>query len=169
MRSLVRVCLTVGALSLGLLAAGCEDFDPTAIFDSEMFNTKKKLPGERRPVFPEGTPGVSEGVPPELIKGYQAPTEPEAAAKEVSNPAPKQATAEPTEPKPKPKPKAKPKVVVKPAEQSAPGAVQPKETSSQPAQSPESAPTRQAPVASGWPASPQPSGGVAWPDPPAPR
>jgi hypothetical protein len=135
MRSLVRVCLTVGALSLGLLAAGCEDFDPTAIFDSEMFNTKKKLPGERRPVFPEGTPGVSQGVPPELIKGYQAPAEPEAAAKEVS----------------------------------APGAVQPKETSSQPAQSPESAPTRQAPVASGWPASPQPSGGVAWPDPPAPR
>src|SRR5271165_7436658 len=107
MRSLVRVCLTVGALSLGLLLAGCEDFDPTAIFDSEMFNTKKKLPGERRPVFPEGTPGVSQGVPPEMVKGYQPPAEPA--------PAPKQAA---TEPEPKAKPKPKPKVVAKPAEQS---------------------------------------------------
>src|SRR5271165_2289344 len=91
MRSLVRVCLTVGALSLGLLLAGCEDFDPTAIFDSEMFNTKKKLPGERRPVFPEGTPGVSQGVPPEMVKGYQPPAEPAPAPKEAPKDASKQA------------------------------------------------------------------------------
>ena len=81
MRSFVRVGLTVGALSLGLVLAGCESFDPTAIFDSDMFSTKKKLPGERRPVFPEGTPGVPQGVPPELVKGYQAPAAPEAAPK----------------------------------------------------------------------------------------
>jgi outer membrane biosynthesis protein TonB len=175
MRSLVRVCLTAGVLSLALLLAGCEDFDPTAIFDSEMFNTKKKLPGERRPVFPEGTPGVSQGVPPEMVKGYQAPAEREAAAKDApkeapkdaSKQVPKEATAEPTEPKPKHK--AKPKVVAKPAEQSAPSAAQPNEPSSQPSQSPASAPTQQAPVASRWPDSPQPSGGVAWPDPPAPH
>ena len=47
---------------------------------AEMFNTKKKLPGERRAVFPEGTPGVPQGVPQELVKGYQPPAEPEPPA-----------------------------------------------------------------------------------------
>src|SRR5437868_8114318 len=92
----VRIGLTVGALALGLAVAGCENFDPTDIFDSEIFSSKKKLPGERRPVFPEGTPGVPQGVPPDLIKGHQAPPEPE-PAKEVEA---------------KPKPKAKPKLRV---------------------------------------------------------
>jgi hypothetical protein len=64
MGSYLRVGLTVGALALSLALAGCESFDPTDIFDSEIFNTKKKLPGERQPVFPDGTPGVARGVPP---------------------------------------------------------------------------------------------------------
>ena len=68
---------TVLALSLGLTLAGCEtfdptSFDPTSIFESDIFNTKKPLPGQRRAVFPEGTPGVSQGVPEELIKGHEA-------------------------------------------------------------------------------------------------
>ena len=79
MRGFVRIGLTVAALGLGLTLAGCEDFDPTAIFDSDIFNTKKPLPGQRHPVFPEGTPGVSQGVPPELVKGYQQPAEATAA------------------------------------------------------------------------------------------
>ena len=79
MRGFVRIGLTVAALGLGLALAGCEDFDPTAIFDSDIFNTKKPLPGQRHPVFPEGTPGVSQGVPPELVKGYQQPAEAAAA------------------------------------------------------------------------------------------
>jgi len=83
MKRFVRVGSTVGVLLLGLSLAGCEDFDPTAIFDSDFFNTKKKLPGERHPVFPEGTPGVAQGVPPELMKGYQPPPEPAVAAKET--------------------------------------------------------------------------------------
>src|ERR1700680_677656 len=113
MNRFARVTLTASALSLGLLLAGCESFDPTAIFDSELFNTKKKLPGERKPVFPEGTPGVPQGVPQELVKGYQAPAaEPEPE---------KQATVEPEKPKPKPKPK--PKLVAKPVDQSTPTAV----------------------------------------------
>ena len=91
-----RVTLTVSALSLGLVLAGCETFDPTSILDAEIFNTKKKLPGERQAVFPEGTPGVSQGVPQEMVKGYQPPTEPEPPAKQAE---------------PKPKPKPKPKVV----------------------------------------------------------
>src|SRR5260221_11864891 len=108
MNRFARVTLTVSALSLGLLLAGCESFDPTAIFDSELFNTKKKLPGDRRPVFPEGTPGVPQGVPQEYVKGYQPEPEPQ-----------QQATVEPAE-KAKPKPKPKPKVVARRPDQSSP-------------------------------------------------
>src|SRR5215469_16711609 len=98
MRSFARVCLTVGALSLGLLLTACEDFDPTAIFDADIFNPKKKLPGERRTVFPDGTPGVTQGVPPEMVKGHEAPAAaPEAASKESGKDAQKQAAADPGE------------------------------------------------------------------------
>jgi type IV secretory pathway VirB10-like protein len=108
MSRIAGVILTVFALSLGLVLTGCESFDPTSIFD--VLSTKKRLPGERQPVFPEGTPGVSQGVPPEMVKGYQPPPEPE----------PAQAAAEP---KAKPKPKPKPKVVASPKEESKPTAV----------------------------------------------
>src|SRR6516225_11708175 len=128
MTRFVRVGWTVGALLIGFSLVGCEDFDPTALFDSELFNTKKKLPGERIPVFPQGTPGVPQGVPQELVKGYQAP--PESASKEA-NAAPKEAkaapkeanVAEPAEAQPKPKPKPKPKVVARPPDPSATGSV----------------------------------------------
>jgi hypothetical protein len=149
MSRIVRITITATALSLGLLLAGCDSFDPTAIFDAEIFNTKKKLPGERKPVFPEGTPGVSKGVPPELVKGYQQPPEepPQAAVPEPKAEA-------------KPKPKPKPKVAAKPP---APAAEQ-----QPPAQQPQAA------AGGGWPSPPppggaaQPSGGPAWPDPPPP-
>jgi len=58
-----------------LTLAGCESFDLTNLIP----DSKKKLPGERREVFPGGVPGVSQGVPPELTKGYQAPPETAAA------------------------------------------------------------------------------------------
>src|SRR5204863_2237267 len=112
----VRIALTAGALGLTAVLAGCENFDPTAIFDSELFNTKKRLPGERRPVFPEGTPGITQGVPPDLVKGYQAPAEAPGAPQTTATAAPKQAAADPAEEKPKPKPKLKPKHVAKPAD-----------------------------------------------------
>jgi len=179
MKNLVRAALTAGALSVGFLLAGCENFDPTALFDSDIFNTKKKLPGERRPVFPEGTPGVPLGVPPEIVKGYQPPPAPEALPKEATPPkqatAPKEATAEPAESKPKPRAKTKtaPKVVAKPAESppedSQPsGAVTVRPSSSGP-QWPDPPAAQQGPVAGRWPGAPTPGGGVAWPDPPAPR
>src|ERR1700704_5077109 len=103
MNRIARIALTPPAVSLGVLLAGCDTFDPTAIFDAEIFNTKKKLPGDRKPVFPDGTPGVPQGVPQELVKGYQA-TEPEPQV------------APPVEPKAEAKPKPKPKVVAKPKE-----------------------------------------------------
>jgi outer membrane biosynthesis protein TonB len=155
MNRIARIALTAAAVSLGVLLAGCDTFDPTAIFDAEIFNTKKKLPGDRKPVFPDGTPGVPQGVPQELVKGYQA-TEPE--------PPPVA-----PEPKAEAKPKPKPKVVAKPKEQPAPAAAQPSQSQAQ-SQWPDPPPPQPSrPTAGGaWPSSPQPSGGgVAWPDPPS--
>jgi outer membrane biosynthesis protein TonB len=159
MTRFARITLTASALSLAVLLAGCESFDPTAIFDAEIFNTKKKLPGERRSVFPEGTPGVPQGVPQELVKGYQPPAEPE----------PQQVAEEPEKPKPKPKPK--PKVVAKPAEQSSPTPATARPSQAQQSQSqwPDQPAQQRQPAAGQWPGSGQPSspgGGVAWPDPP---
>lgn len=64
-------CLMIPALAALLALGGCENFDPES-----WFSTKKPLPGERKPVFPGGVPGVPQGVPPELLKGYQPPVEP---------------------------------------------------------------------------------------------
>jgi hypothetical protein len=169
MKRAVRITMTASALSLGLVLGGCENFDPTAIFEADIFNTKKPLPGERRPVFPEGTPGVPQGVPQELVKGYQAP--------ETESPP----QAEPAEAKPKPKPKAKPKVVAKPKEEEPaatsvtvrPPQQQPQAESQPQGQSqsqwPDPPPMRRQPAAGAWPGSVRTGSGVAWPDPPAPR
>jgi hypothetical protein len=70
----MRSAALVAGLVLPL--AGCESFDLTNLIP----DTKKKLPGERREVFPGGVPGVSQGVPQELVKGYQAPPETAAVA-----------------------------------------------------------------------------------------
>ena len=70
MHSLVRIVMTAVILATAVALGGCED---TKLL--EFFDTKKKLPGERRDVFPGGVPGVQQGVPPELMKGYQEPAE----------------------------------------------------------------------------------------------
>jgi len=44
-------------------------FDPSDLLD--FLDTKKKLPGDRKPVFPDGVPGLEQGVPKELYKGAQ--------------------------------------------------------------------------------------------------
>ena len=93
-------------LALALMIAGCTkggQFDPTEIFNSDVFDSKKKLRGDRAPVFPEGVPGTATGVPAELVKGYEPPPEqPDAAVAAAPTPAP---AAETEKPKPKPKPK----------------------------------------------------------------
>jgi hypothetical protein len=51
------------------MLGGCSSgggFDPTDLLD--FLDTKKKLPGERKPVFPEGVPGLEQGVPKDLYK-----------------------------------------------------------------------------------------------------
>src|ERR1051326_7324671 len=82
-----RTILPLAAM-LGLAAAGCSNGltgkvgEVVATVTGGIPDTKKKLSGERKPVFPEGVPGVPQGVPPELVKGYQ--------------PAPETAVTEPT-------------------------------------------------------------------------
>src|SRR5262245_63548698 len=123
MNRFARIGLTALGLSLGILVAGCEGFDPTSIMDSDFFNTKKRLQGERKPVFPEGTPGVTQGVPKELVKGYQPAEQAQESKPQESQPS---AQAQSDEPEPKaeakPKPKPKPKVVAKPKDESGPTA-----------------------------------------------
>ena len=48
-------------------AGGLSSFDPSDLLD--FLDTKKKLAGERKPVFPEGVPGLEQGVPKDLYKG----------------------------------------------------------------------------------------------------
>ena len=69
--------LTSAVLLMGLALAGCDSFDPLDKFQDWdlMSSSKTPLKGERRPVFESGVPGVAQGVPPELVKGYQAPAE----------------------------------------------------------------------------------------------
>jgi hypothetical protein len=72
-----RRVFTAAALAFGLALAGCESFDPLdKLADLDIMGVSKKpLTGERRPVFDSGVPGVPQGVPPDMVKGYQAPPE----------------------------------------------------------------------------------------------
>ncbi len=72
MRRSQRLIASLVALALCSVLAGCggggmSNFDPSDLLD--FLDTKKKLPGERKPVFPEGVPGLEQGVPKDLYKG----------------------------------------------------------------------------------------------------
>jgi hypothetical protein len=64
--ALAVVIALSGALA-GCGGGGMSSFDPSDLLD--FLDTKKKLPGERKPVFPEGVPGLEQGVPKNLYKG----------------------------------------------------------------------------------------------------
>ena len=71
---------TAAALVFAFALAGCDTingFDPLdKLSDLDiMGSSKTPLKGERQPVFPQGVPGVPQGVPPDLVKGYQPPPE----------------------------------------------------------------------------------------------
>jgi hypothetical protein len=148
--------------ALGIVLGSCTpggQFDPTEMLSNDMFNTKKKIQGDREPLFPNGVPGAETGVPPDLMKGYQAPPE-QAAAVETPTTAAKPV---PAADKPKPKPKPKPAI----ARASAPGAP----SAAQPGNAAWPAPQQQASPQTNWPS---PSGGQSsppaqtnWPAPPA--
>jgi hypothetical protein len=104
--------------------AGCSSgfgssFDPSDLLD--FLDTKKKLPGDRKPVFPDGVPGLEQGVPKELYKGAQQdPQQQDANAAPTAPVAPP-----PEEPKPKQASKSKGKGKQPAATAAAPAAEDP--------------------------------------------
>jgi hypothetical protein len=70
MRRSQRLIAATVLIALSGALAGCSSvysWDPTDMLD--FLDTKKKLPGERKAVFPDGVPGLEQGVPKELYKG----------------------------------------------------------------------------------------------------
>src|SRR4029450_7348231 len=117
MRALHRAVLLTGLAIAAPTLAACSNFDMDKL-DIFGLNEKKKLPGERKDLFPGGVPGVTQGIPPEYRKGnhpspetaqaLQAPTVEQNKVADEAEPEKKAATVEP-EPKPKPKRTAKPR------------------------------------------------------------
>ena len=158
MRSISRIVIFTALVLTAPVLSGCADFDIDKL-DILGLNEKKKLPGDRKPVFPEGVPGVTQGIPPEYIKGNQPPQDTAmapAAAPEANTPpaaaaapqlAKQSATVDPNdEPKPKiRKPKvAKQKLI--PDQSPKPAQTQQQQDQQQPPQQSSTAP---------WPAAPQ--------------
>lgn len=96
MRPIARLVFVAVVVVAGPVLSACESLDTFEIFDS-----KKKLAGERKPVFPEGVPGVATGVPPELVRGYR---EPEGGTVDPAKAAAEAAAEPAAKPKSKPKP-----------------------------------------------------------------
>jgi len=157
MRPVARLVLAAVVAAAGPVLSACESLDTFEIFDS-----KKKLAGERKPVFPEGVPGVATGVPPELVKGYHEPeggvSDPaKAAAEAAAEPAAKSKPKAAAKPKPAPqrtasKPAAKPQTsdpyVAAPTRAAAP------EPAQQPAPQATPAPWPTAQPQAAWPGAP---------------
>ena len=164
-----RVSIAVVLFGVGAILSGCANFDPENFTDMFNLNKKEKLPGERRPLFPEGVPGVTQGVPPHLIKGQQQ-QEAEIAPAPAAEPEKPKAAA-----KPKPRTASRPaRVTVSPPQQpqaQQPQAQQPQAQQQQsgvnapssspwPAPSPQQPPPSSSPNSSPWPSAP-PSGTFA--------
>ncbi|MGE3148234.1 MAG: hypothetical protein AB7K04_04130 [Pseudorhodoplanes sp.] len=153
MRRLPLIALAL----VGFALAGCADFDMP-----DFFGSKKPLPGERKLVFPEGVPGVTQGIPPEYRKGaHQQMMDAQAAA------AAPEAEAKP-EPPPKPKPKPKPRrAAAPPPSQPSPNQPAPRAQQGNAAPAWPSAPQQpqqqQAPASPAWPAAPAQSAQPRWP------
>jgi hypothetical protein len=145
-----RLVLAAIVAATGPVLSACDSLDSLEIFDS-----KKKLTGERKPVFPDGVPGVASGVPPELVKGYHEPEggrlDPaKAAAEAAAEPA-----AKPKKPKPPQRTASKP--APKPSAPSDPYGAAPTraaEPAQQPAPQAATAPWPAAQPQAAWPAAP---------------
>ncbi|WP_038931890.1 hypothetical protein [Bradyrhizobium japonicum] len=78
MRRTPRLIAAAVLIAFTGILGGCSSFDPSDMLD--FLDTKKKLPGERKPVFPEGVPGLEQGVPREMYKGAAQQPDPNAPA-----------------------------------------------------------------------------------------
>ena len=87
MRRPQRLIAAAILVALSGALAGCGStagFDPSDLLD--FLDTKKKLPGDRKPVFPEGVPGLEQGVPKDLDKGARPQDDPNAQAAAAAPP-----------------------------------------------------------------------------------
>jgi hypothetical protein len=147
-RSVSRAFTGAMLVAVACVLSGCgggaaNSFDPTDMLS--FLDTKKPLPGTRHPVFPEGVPGVEQGVPKELYKGAQqndlAATDPAAPGAAPAAAPPPAAAAEAPPPEPKPKKRvrtAKRRSITAPPPDEAPAAPPPP-----PQQQPAAAPPQQ--------------------------
>src|SRR5579871_1307316 len=107
MRRLKRLIAASVLVALSGAIAGCSSsvnsFDPMDWLD--WLDTKKKLQGDRKPVFPEGVPGLEQGVPKSLYKGAQQEADQNAQTAAAVVPPPPPAE---TKPKRTARPKSKP-------------------------------------------------------------
>src|ERR1700751_3883887 len=108
MRRPQRLIAAAVLIAFSGVLGGCSSgfgsgFDPSDLLD--FLDTKKKLPGERKPVFPDGVPGLEQGVPKELYKGAQQQDQqnPDMAAQQTA------AVPPPPQPEAKPAKQAKSK------------------------------------------------------------
>ena len=153
-------------LAVVVVLAGCTpggQFDPTTLFDNDMFDSKTKLKGQRVPLFPDGVPGATTGVPADLVKGYKPPSDQADADPDAIN-APPSDQPIPQETKPKPRPKV---AVGRPR---APIEKPPSSTPTRIDIGAKGTPPQQPPQANS-PSSPPPSAssqqGFSWPAPPS--
>ncbi len=160
-----RCILVLVAIGFGFALSGCTsgnlELDPAYWFP----DGKKKLPGDRREVFPGGVPGVTQGVPPEMIRGNPA-NQPEQALAPEQQPAPQPEAEQKPRPRPKkvarprPAPPPEPEQEAQPAPRATQAAPRPAQQQQQPAgawpapQAQQQQPQQQAPAAGAWPAPP---------------
>src|SRR5467141_3133244 len=106
---------------LGGCSSGFGNWDPTDLLD--FLDTKKKLPGDRKPVFPDGVPGLEQGVTKDMYKGAQQQQDPNAqaavAAASDAEAAPEEDTTPAAPPAPKPSKLARKRTTAPPPDQSA--------------------------------------------------
>jgi hypothetical protein len=161
----VRAASVLGFL---LVLAGCTpggQFDPTEMFNSDVFDSKTKLKGDRVPLFPNGVPGTTTGVPADLVKGYQPPPDQADNSDADANTGPA-AASPPKAQAPAEAPKPKPKVAAKPKPKVAAAQKQDSVWNQAPAGS---APTRISVGPNSNPAAVQNQSQTAWPAPPSPQ
>jgi hypothetical protein len=172
------------ASALGGCASSSDMVDKVQehVADFNPFGTAKKpLPGERKALFPEGVPGVQQGIPPELVKGAQPDTvaavpdpavETKPAAKpRRGEPKPRRVrTAAPA--RPAPKPRTTRRAPSEPAADTVwpvPEAAAPRGPAARPAAAPAASTPPAQPSQNAWPAPASQPAPTAWPDPPSAR
>ena len=131
MRRSQRLIAVTIVVALSSALAGCGSmgggFDPSDLLD--FLDTKKKLPGERKAVFPEGVPGLEQGVPKDLYKGSRQ--------QQMEDPNAQSAAVAPPPQDPKSKRGAKSKGPSAPAAARAAPGTEPAETAANPDAAPE--------------------------------